>query len=81
MSAILTRAFMAAFCTSALTEFTQIGALLIDGLITSRYLGAEKMAEVGIAAPFFFLVGIIGTCIAVGLQTVCTKDMGAGNTG
>ena len=81
MSAILTRAFMAAFCTSALTEFTQIGALLIDGLITSRYLGAEKMAAVGIAAPFFFLVGIIGTSIAVGLQTVCTKEMGAGNTG
>jgi Na+-driven multidrug efflux pump len=81
MIAILTRAFMAAFCTSALTEFTQIGALLIDGLITSRYMGAEKMAAVGIAAPFFFLVGIIGTSIAVGLQTVCTKEMGAGNTG
>ncbi len=36
MNTILTRAFGAAFLTVAVTEFTQIGALLIDGIITSR---------------------------------------------
>ena len=80
MNTILTRAFGAAFFTVAVTEFTQIGALLIDGIITSRYLGASEIAAVGVASPFYFLVGIIGTGVAVGLQTVCTREMGSGNT-
>ena len=80
MNTFLTRAFGAAFLTVAVTEFTQIGALLIDGIITSKYLGASDIAAVGVASPFYFLVGIIGTGVAVGLQTVCTKEMGSGNT-
>ena len=80
MNTFLTRAFGAAFFTVAVTEFTQIGALLIDGIITSKYLGASDIAAVGVASPFYFLVGIIGTGVAVGLQTVCTKEMGSGNT-
>lgn len=46
MNTILTRAFGAAFLTVAVTEFTQIGALLIDGIIIehgfTRKSGANR---------------------------------------
>lgn len=79
-SKLLRSIFRAAFLTSVFMEFTQISALLIDGIITAKYLGTDAIAAVGLSSPFFFFVGIIGTSFAIGLQTVCTKEIGRGDT-
>lgn len=63
MNTFLTRAFGAAFLTVAVTEFTQIGAFLIDGIITSKYLGASDIAA---ASPMAFCFDARGN--AAGLQ-------------
>ena len=75
------RAFRSALCTAAFMEFTQISALLIDGMIICKCLGVEEIAAVGIAAPFFYFVGIISTGLAYALQTVCSKALGRGQIG
>ena len=79
-SKLLRSIFRAAFLTSVFMEFTQISALLIDGIITAKYLGTDAIAAVGLSSPFFYFVGIIGTSFAIGLQTVCTKEIGRGDT-
>lgn len=79
-SRFLKRAFRSAFLTAGITEFTVISAMLIDSIIVSKCLGAAEIAIVGIGAPFHFLVSAIGTGLSVGLQTVCAREMGRGNT-
>ena len=79
ISKLQKKMFLSAFITSGITEFTQILALTIDSIIVCRFLGAEEIAAVGVVSPFFFLVGIPSTCLATGLQTVCTREMGRGH--
>ncbi len=79
-SRFLKHSFLAALLTAGLTEFTAVSAMLIDSIIVSKCLGAAEIAVVGIGAPFHFLVSALGTGLSIGLQTVCTREMGRGNT-
>ncbi len=78
MSNLMKKMFKAAFLTSLVSEFTQMIALLIDGIIVCRFFEQDEVAAVGLANPFFFLVGVPATGLAAGLQTVCSKEMGRG---
>ena len=70
--------FRRAFFTAAFTQFTQIIALTIDSLIICACLGVKEIGAVGLASPFFYLVGIPAACLGSGLQTMTTQDMGRG---
>lgn len=55
--------------------------VIIDGLLTSRYLGAEMMSAQGIASVYFPIVSIITCILSLGCQTLtveyvskCKKD-------
>ena len=76
---ILNRMIMNTFITVAVIEFSQVGAGFIDGVIVSRFFGADEIAAVGIALPFFSLVGVFGGILAVGMQMRCTQEIGRGN--
>ena len=75
---ILKRMFRVAFLTTCVIELSQVGASLIDGIITSRFLGIDEMAAIGIALPYFSIAGVISGCISVGMQTMCTREAGRG---
>lgn len=70
--------FRSIFITSAIIEFSNVGSAFIDGLIISRFLGAEAIAGEGIAHPFFSIVGVISGLIAVGMQISCSRLLGRG---
>lgn len=78
ISKILTQSFLAAFSTAAFTELTQVSSLLIDGILTSKLLGADEIAAVGLTNPLFFIIGLIATSFAAGLKVVCAREMGRG---
>ena len=78
VSSLQKKMFRYAFITSVFTEFTQIIALTVDSLIVCIYLGELEIGAVGIAGPFFYLVGIPACCLASGLQTLCAQEMGRG---
>ena len=78
ISGLQRKMFSTAFITAACTEFAQIIALTIDSVIICIFLGEDEIAAVGLACPFFFLVGIPTSCLASGLQTVCSRNMGRG---
>ncbi len=52
---------------------------VVDGLVTSRFLGGEQMAAYGLAAPYFSIASIIGGILMVGGQTMCAKFIGSGD--
>lgn len=71
--------FLSLFITGTVIEFSQVGSGLIDGLIISRYLGAQEMAAEGIVHPIYSIMGIISGLLAVGMQVRCTQLIGRGN--
>lgn len=77
---ILRRMFFTILLTTMIIEFTQVGSNFIDGIITSKLLSADEMAAVGMAYPVFSLVGIISGCLATGMRTLCSQEIGRGNT-
>lgn len=77
-SEILRQSFRAALFTTGMTEFTQISALLIDGIIISRMLGIDEVGAVGIASPLFYLIGMLAMGFSSGVQTVCSRELGRG---
>ena len=70
--------FLMAFITAVFTEMSQIVALTVDSIVVCVFMGEREIAAVGITGPFFFLVGIPASCLAVGLQTICSHEMGRG---
>lgn len=76
---ITDKMFLSLFLTGSIIEFSQVGSGFIDGLIISRYLGAEAMAAEGIVHPIYSIMGIISGLLAVGMQVRCTQMIGRGN--
>lgn len=76
---ILNRAFLSSVLTVSLIELSQVGDCLIDGIITSRMLGTNSIAAVGLGHPIFSIAGIVGGVLSVGMQTFCSEKIGRGN--
>lgn len=51
----------------------------VDSLITSRYLGTEAMAAIGLFAPVSAMLGM-AYVLTSGIQVLCSNYMGRGNT-
>lgn len=76
--AITDKMFFSLFLTGSIIEFSQVGSGFIDGLVISRFLGAEAMAAEGIVHPIYSIMGIISGLLAVGMQVRCTQMIGRG---
>ncbi len=70
--------FFLSFATAFIAAFTQTLAVLIDNIIVCAFYGETEIAAVTVAGPFFYILEIPAAGLAVGIQTVCAKDIGAG---
>lgn len=78
ISKIQQRMFFLSFATAFIAAFTQTLAVLIDNIIVCAFYGETEIAAVTVAGPFFYILEIPAAGLAVGIQTVCAKDIGAG---
>jgi len=78
-SSLLRHLFKSTFITMFLVELSNTISCVVDGLITSRYLGSIEMAAYGMAAPYFSIASIISGILMVGGQTLCAQSIGAGD--
>ena len=76
--AITDKMFLSLMITGAIVEFSEVGAGFIDGLIISRFIGADAMAAQGIAQPIFSILGVVSGLLAVGMQVRCSQAIGKG---
>lgn len=65
--------------TFVMIEFADTASLVIDGLVVSRGLGPILLASVGLADSSFQMLSIFSCVIAIGVQSLCSAAMGAGN--
>lgn len=70
--------FFPAFATTFIAAFTQTLAVLIDNIIVCAFYGEAEIASLTLAGPFFFMLEIPAAGLAAGIQTVCAKELGAG---
>lgn len=78
ISSIQKRMFFLAFATAFVAAFTQTLAVLVDNIIVCAFYGEQEIAAVALAGPFFYLLEIPAAGLAAGIQTVCAKEIGAG---
>ncbi|MBR1439082.1 MAG: ATP-binding protein [Synergistaceae bacterium] len=60
------------------TQLAGFGAVLIDGIITSRVLGSSAYSAISLLGPFTVIVLLISHAISVGAQVVSSQAVGRG---
>lgn len=79
-SSSLVRKIMLSYAfTFMMIEFADTASMVIDGLVVSRGLGPTQLASVGLADSSFQMLSIFSCMIAIGVQSLCSAAMGAGN--
>ena len=77
-SGLLKRLFSANLRTTLFSELAFAAGTVIDGIITSRFVGEQGIAAIGISAPFFSLLAVFSGMIGIGCQTGCSREIGLG---
>lgn len=77
-SKILTKLFKNIIISMVLVEFANEGCGFVDGVMVSRFLGADAIAAQGIAYPYFSMLGVFSGMLVTGMQSICTSYIGAG---
>lgn len=65
--------------TFMMIELADSASMLIDGLIISRNLGPTLLAVTGLGDTSFQMILLFSGVFAIGLQSVCSASMGAGD--
>ena len=60
------------------TELTGVIAVLIDGIVTSRFLGSDAYSGISLLGPFSGMVLLIAGIFSTGCSIVCSQFVGQG---
>lgn len=65
-------------CVLSMTLTVLAGALtaMIDGILTSRFLGSQAMAAYGIASAYYSVTSFVRNLLMIGCVSVCTRIIG-----
>ena len=70
--------FLPAALTMIFTQMTGVVANIIDGVITSRFLGADAYSAVSLFGPMVNIILLLAGFISIGGQIVCAQKVGKG---
>lgn len=62
-----------------LTMASMMGCVVVDSIITGRFLGKEAVTAMGIVTPLTAIVEVIMSLFATGCSQICVRTMGKGN--
>ena len=75
---VISKMFFSAAIVMIFTQVTGVIATIIDGVITSNFLGEEAYSAVALIGPVTNIVILFATFIATGSQIVCSREIGLG---
>ena len=78
ISDIQKRMFYCAFITAFSAALAQSISSFTDNFIVVTFLGEFETAAVSLSKPFIFILEIPAAGIALGIQTVCAREIGSG---
>jgi len=80
-SRIIPKLFRNSLITVIVAVIATMIGIVIDGIVISRFLGADSMAAYGLITPVVNATGIFSGVLTTGTQVVCAQHCGAGNAG
>ena len=75
---IIASMFLPAAVVMIFTQMTGVIANIIDGVITSRFLGPDSYSAVALFGPLVNVVLLLAGFISIGGQIVCSNKIGTG---
>ena len=75
---VIASMFLPAAITMIFTQMTGVVANIIDGVITSRFLGADAYSAVSLLAPMVNIILLLAGFVSIGGQIVCARQVGKG---
>ena len=75
---VISSMFLSVAVAMIFTQVIGVAAIIIDGIITSRFLGSDAYSSVSLLGPFFGTVILLGGFISTGCQVVTSRFVGAG---
>ncbi len=54
--------------------------MLVDGILTGQFLGADALTAYGIVSPAFLILHAVGSVFSTGMQALCAGSLGSGDT-
>ena len=75
---IIASMFLPAAIVMIFTQMTSVVANIIDGMITSRFLGADAYSAVSLLGPMVNIVLLFASFVSIGGQIVCSHKIGTG---
>ena len=77
-SDIIASMFLPAAVVMIFTQLVGVVANIIDGVITSRFIGETAYSAVSLLGPMVNIILLFASFIAIGSQIVCSEKIGAG---
>ncbi|OON84981.1 hypothetical protein BXO88_14750 [Oribacterium sp. C9] len=77
-SKLIRAVFLSSMVTMILSNLATFAGSMVDGVITSRFLGSESMAAFQLSIPLNLCVVMIFQVFSIGVQNTCARFLGAG---
>ena len=78
-NAILHHLFMKGELSFAFSDLAQAVGPIVDLMFISLFIGASGVTVMGYVSPLIMILGLIGSCIAIGARIKVSTLLGAGN--
>ncbi len=75
---IIAAMFLPAALVMIFTQLTGVVANIIDGIVTSRFLGSDAYSSVSLLAPMVNVILLFASFVSLGGQIVCASKIGKG---
>ena len=75
---VISSMFMSTAVAMVFTMLASVAAQMIDGIITSRFLGNDAYSAVSLFGPVNWFILMLASLLSVGSQIVCSGYMGSG---
>lgn len=75
---VISNMFLSAAIAMIFSQVAGVMSNIIDGIITSRFLGADSLSSVSLTGPFISTIILVAGFISTGSQVVCGGLVGVG---
>lgn len=75
---VIAAMFLPAALVMIFTQLTGVVANIIDGMVTSRFLGSDAYSSVSLLAPMVNVILLFASFVSIGGQIVCANNIGKG---
>ena len=76
---VIASMFLPAALVMVFAQMTGVVANIIDGVVTSRYLGEAAYSAVSLLSPMVNIILLLASFISIGGQIVCSHKVGTGD--